>query len=113
MKNNLKISDFAIIKSGKRLPKGSFLTSEVTPHPYVRTRDIKNNQIEISNIQYLQPEIQKEINRYIVKTDDLIISIVGTVGSCALIPPELDNANLTENCAKIEVDEKEREKVFL
>ena len=44
---------------------------------------------------------------------DLVISIVGTLGLCAIIPQELDKANLTENCAKIHILENHIDKLFL
>ena len=50
---------------------------------------------------------------YIVNKQDIIHSIVGTIGLCAKIPDELDNANLTENCVKLVFDKNEIDTNFL
>ena len=52
-------------------------------------------------INYIETETFNQISQYIVKKSDLIISIVGTIGLTNIIDSSLDNANLTENCAKI------------
>jgi type I restriction enzyme S subunit len=63
--------------------------------------DFSENGIGVSNIQYLLPETQKTISRYIIKTKDIYISIAGSIGFVGIIPQELDDANLTENAAKL------------
>jgi type I restriction enzyme S subunit len=51
--------------------------------------------------EFLTKELQEKISRYTVKTNDLIISIVGTIGIVRIIHDSLNMANLTENCAKV------------
>ena len=109
----IKLGDVASVRGGKRLPKGESLVTTATPHPYIRTKDIESHIINTSQLEYLPIEVQKKISRYIVDSGDLIVSIVGTVGSCALVPEELNGANLTENCAKILVHAKEYSTKFL
>jgi type I restriction enzyme S subunit len=108
-----KLGDVAIISGGKRLPKGKMLTLIPTRHPYIRITDFSGHKILLNDIQYVDDEIQNTISRYIVNSDDLIISIVGTLGLCAIVPKELDKANLTENCAKIQIKENAADKLFL
>jgi len=95
------LGDIAKIKGGKRLPLGKNLTELKTQHPYIRTRDIKNNKIAVEELLFVPDEVFPEISNYIVDAGDIIISIVGTIGSIAIIPNSLHLANLTENCAKI------------
>ncbi|MBR5303949.1 MAG: restriction endonuclease subunit S [Candidatus Gastranaerophilales bacterium] len=98
-----KLGDLCKIKGGKRLPSGKNLTTKPNTHPYIRVRDLTN--IKTLNLtpdfEYVDDEVQKTIDRYIVNTGDVIISIVGTIGLISIIGPTLDNANLTENCAKL------------
>lgn len=108
-----KLGDFAEIKGGKRLPKGELLVTEKTPHPYIRITDFNGHKINLSAIQYVTEEVQKSISRYIVNKQDIIISNVGTIGLCAKIPDELDNANLTENCIKLVFDKNKIDTNFL
>ncbi|MGV7223178.1 MAG: restriction endonuclease subunit S [Nitrospinales bacterium] len=102
------------IKGGKRLPKGKILTELPTQHPYIRTRDINGHKIAINDLLYVPDDVFPLIKNYVVKKDDVIISIVGTIGLCAIVPTDLHLANLTENCAKIvNIDDKKLEKKFL
>jgi type I restriction enzyme S subunit len=96
-----KLGEIADIKGGKRLPKGEVLVSFKTVHPYIRVTDMSNRTIPIEKLQYVTNDIFPKISRYIVNTDDLILSIVGTVGSVSIIDQKLNNASLTENCVKI------------
>lgn len=54
-----------------------------------------------SSFQYVSDAVQKQIRQYIVNTNDIILSIVGTIGRVNVIDESLDNANLTENCVKL------------
>jgi type I restriction enzyme S subunit len=99
----VSLGDICEIKGGKRLPKGSNLTKAKTKHPYIKVKNmgIKKNIALDDNFEYLKPDIQKEISKYIVNTNDLIISIVGTIGLISKIDNSLEKANLTENCVKL------------
>lgn len=89
------------VRGGKRLPKGEAYSSKPTPFRYIRVTDLRAGSIDESALVYLKPEVQSKISRYIVNTDDVIISIAGSIGLIALVPPSLDGANLTENAAKL------------
>lgn len=97
------LSDFADVKGGKRLPKGRNLIITPNSHPYIRIRNLGTEKVlEITpEYEYVDDETQATISRYIVNVDDVIISIVGTIGLVAKIGKSLDKANLTENCAKM------------
>lgn len=99
----LRIGDIAEVRGGKRLPKGHELLSNRTEHPYIRITDIDNGRINMRNLMYLKDETFKQISRYIINKNDLFVSIVGTVGIVGSINPNLNNANLTENMAKITI----------
>lgn len=97
----VKISKIADIKGGKRLPKGEQLQNTKTDYPYIRVTDFNDNgSIDVNDLKYMTKEIQSKISRYIITSDDLYISIAGTIGKTGIIPKELDGANLTENAAR-------------
>jgi type I restriction enzyme S subunit len=97
----LKVGDFATVKGGKRLPKGTQWSEVRTNHPYIRATDIKNGKINEENLVYVPEKTWPTISRYVVATNDVIITIAGTIGSVAVVPETLNEANLTENAAKI------------
>lgn len=98
-----KLADFCDIKGGKRLPKGRELNENNRGNPYIKVADMSNPKFIVLNekFQFVDNEIQKSISRYIVSKDDVIISIVGTIGLINVIDETLDKANLTENCMKL------------
>ena len=91
------------IKGGKRLPADGELLDTPTAHPYIRVRDLGSNRyVCLTNqSQYIDEETHSAISRYIVNTNDIVISIVGTIGLIGKIHTSLNNANLTENCVKL------------
>ncbi len=96
-----RLGSLAQVKGGKRLPKGEKLLTEPTPFPYIRVCDFNAFSVDLSDIQYLTPEIQEKISRYIITKEDVFISIAGTIGRVGTIPESLDGANLTENAARV------------
>ena len=91
------------IKGGKRLPADGELLDTPTAHPYIRVRDLGSNRyVCLTNqFQYIDEETHSAISRYIVNTNDIVISIVGTIGLIGKIHTSLNKANLTENCVKL------------
>jgi type I restriction enzyme, S subunit len=97
----VKIEDIAEVKGGKRLPKGHELLNERTNYPYIRVTDFTHGTVGLTKIKYIDEYTHSYIKNYTISQDDLYISIAGTIGLVGQIPSELNNANLTENAAKI------------
>mgnify|MGYP000572901577 FL=1 len=99
----VKLGEVANVKGGKRIPKGIGLINIPNGHPYIRVRDLNNKRVlELDNsYEYVDNETQKVISKYTVKTGDVVLSIVGTIGLVAIVGRTLDGANLTENCVKL------------
>ena len=94
------------VKGGKRLPKGTDFTVTKTNHPYLRVVDFENGNINLNELKYLDNQTQSQISRYIINSDDVYISIAGTIGLIGVIPEELDGSNLTENAARLIIKDK-------
>lgn len=96
-----KLGEVAKVKGGKRLPKGSAYSDEPTGNPYIRVTDWRDYEIRTDDIRFISDEIAQSIWRYTISKLDLFISIAGSVGLVAAVPDGLDGAYLTENAAKI------------
>ncbi|MGF7140038.1 restriction endonuclease subunit S [Roseimarinus sediminis] len=96
-----RIGFISTIKGGKRIPKGYQLSDTETPHVYIRVTDMKDGTVLFSKLKYITEDIYEQIKAYTISSDDLYITIAGTIGDVGEIPEELDNMNLTENAAKI------------
>ncbi|TYB90006.1 MAG: hypothetical protein FXF54_09360 [Kosmotoga sp.] len=103
-----KIKELANVKGGKRLPKGHSFSSNRTNFPYIRVSDFKNWGTDMTNIKYLTVKDAKLLRKYTISSEEVYISIAGTIGLVGTIPKKLDNANLTENAAKLIIIDKEK-----
>ena len=98
----VSIGEIAQIKGGKRVPKGESLLNEPTPFPYLRVTDFGDNgTIDLTNLRYVSAEVQRQIKAYVIRSEDLYISIAGTIGRTGIVPRELDGAQLTENACRL------------
>ena len=101
------IQEIAEVKGGKRMPAGQSFSETPTPYPYIRVSDMKNWSVDSTDIVYVPKEIEPLICNYKISKKDLYISIAGVyLGLVGTIPESLDNAQLTENAAKIIIKEK-------
>jgi len=96
-----RLGNIASIKGGKRIPVGEKLTTENTGHMYIRVADMKEHTVKTDDIHYISESIYQKIKSYTISTEDLYITVAGTIGSVGEIPKVFDNANLTENADKI------------
>ncbi|MDY6868121.1 MAG: restriction endonuclease subunit S, partial [Chloroflexota bacterium] len=77
-----------------------------TDYPYLRVTDFSNYAIDETNLKYLTIEDWQQLKRYTISSDDVYISIAGTTGIVGIVPKRLDKSHLTENAAKIILDNK-------
>lgn len=97
----VKLGEVARVKGGKRLPKGSEYSDAPTGNPYIRVTDWQDYEIRTADLRYISDDIARSIWRYTIAASDIFISIAGSVGLVASVPDCLDGAYLTENAAKI------------
>jgi type I restriction enzyme S subunit len=69
--------------------------------PYIRTGDIVDGEIETQGLRRTNPEVAAKFLRSRLDAGDIVMSIRATVGTTALVPAELEGANLTQGTARI------------
>jgi len=69
--------------------------------PYIRTGDIVGGTIAVDELRRTSPDIAAKFDRSMVRAGDIVMSIRATVGTTAIVPSELDGANLTQGTARI------------
>ena len=95
------IGSIAKVKGGKRLPPNFGVQDEESIHPYLRVTDFGRDGVDRSNLKFISNEAFEHVKRYIITSDDVYVSIAGTIGRVGIVPDDLSGANLTENAAKI------------
>jgi type I restriction enzyme S subunit len=69
--------------------------------PYIRPKEIANDEILPEPWPRTSPEIAKKYARAALVAGDIILSIVGTIGKVAVVPLKLEGGNITQSSARI------------
>lgn len=85
---------YGIVKPGHGCPGGV---------PVVKVKDMQDGAIDESNLLLTTPELDYQYRRSRLRTGDLLISIRGSVGRLAEIPESLENANITQDTARLTI----------
>lgn len=73
--------------------------------PYVRVADMKGGGIDLAGVRRTTPKIASEYRRSTLRSGDLLMSIRGHVGRFAFVPQELDGANITQDSARLALND--------
>lgn len=71
--------------------------------PVIKVRDFPDGSIHEDNLLLTTPEIEAPFKRSRLKGGDLLISIRGTIGRLAEVPSSLENANITQDTARLSI----------
>ncbi|MEQ9411968.1 MAG: restriction endonuclease subunit S [Fuerstiella sp.] len=80
---------------------------------YVRPTEIVNDIIQVANLRKTTQEIAEKYKRASLKCGDTLLSIVGTIGKVASVPPELEGANITQSSVRIRTNDECVEAAFV
>lgn len=87
-----KIS-YGIVQAGPHVTNGV---------PYIKSSDVRGD-IEPSSLRRTSYEIHQKYRRSAVHPGDIVFSLRGNIGESAIVPRELEEANLTQGTARISV----------
>lgn len=76
--------------------------------PFLRANNIKEGVIIPYPLKYITYEKHEELQRGHLKTNDLIITIRGNIGTCGLVPPKFNNANLNAQLTVVRIKDMEQ-----
>ncbi|PKL04244.1 MAG: hypothetical protein CVV54_07025 [Synergistetes bacterium HGW-Synergistetes-1] len=97
----VRLGEIVEVKGGKRIPVGSKLTKKDTGHKYIRVADMHNDTVLSHDVHYVPENIYPSIKNYTISSNDIYITVAGSIGRIGKIPDEFDGANLTENADKL------------
>ncbi|MCT7613109.1 restriction endonuclease subunit S [Aliarcobacter butzleri] len=72
--------------------------------PLIRGKDYSSGKVNLTGLYHVSEEIDRPYSRSKVKENDILLTIVGYVGQTAIVPKELENANITQTTARISVN---------
>ena len=103
-KSFVRLND--VVSPGRPICYGILMPGEEIPNgvPVIKVKDFPDGAINLGGLIHTSKEIDESYKRSRLLAGDLILSIRGTVGRVAEVPPELDGANITQDTARITVD---------
>jgi type I restriction enzyme S subunit len=78
----------------------------------IRGLNIKNGKLDLTNIYTIPKKISEKLVRSKLNKGDIVLSYVGTIGECAIIPYD-DKFHLAPNVAKISIRNKNIQPEFV
>lgn len=69
--------------------------------PLIRGQDYSSGEVAVENLRYVHENIASKYTRSTVKAGDILLSIVGYVGLCAIVPKSAEGANITQTTARV------------
>jgi len=69
--------------------------------PYIKVKNIRGDRVILDQIQRTTPEIHRQYLAAQLALGDLVVSIRGTYGRVAPVPPELVGGNVTQDSARV------------
>lgn len=69
--------------------------------PVIKVKDVVDGRVVQDSLLLTDPRIDRQYRRSRLRAGDLLITIRGTTGRIAVVPPELDGANITQDTARI------------
>lgn len=76
-------------------PGGALATGK----PIIRVNNFQNTRIDVSDVMYIAPEIEAKYVRTRLKGGEVLLTIVGSVGQVAVVPPRLAGFNVARAVA--------------
>ncbi len=98
----IKLGKYVRIRGGKRLPKRSSFSADITPYRYLKVENLEESGIDYPNMPYIDEETYSVLKRYSLAESDVVLSIAGTIGKVSIFHQQAnEEVILTENCAKL------------
>jgi type I restriction enzyme S subunit len=96
-----------LVAPGRKIAYGVLVPGDHDPDgiPFVRVGDLSNRQVRTQGLKYIAPAIAARYPRTRLKGGEVLLSLVGTIGRTAIVPPELAGANTARALAVISVQE--------
>ncbi len=86
---------YGIVQPGEYDENGVYL---------IKAGDYSNGWAEVDTLFKVSNEIENKYSRSRLKENDILFTIVGSVGNVALVPEHLEGANLTQQTARISIN---------
>ena len=94
-----------LIEYGRNIAYGIVQPGKPVDHgiPMIRVNNFDNGRIELSNIIQVSPEIEEKYSRTRLQGNEILLTLVGSVGQTALVDENMKNYNVARAVAVIPI----------
>lgn len=94
-----------LIEYGRNIAYGIVQPGKTVDHgiPMIRVNNFDNGRIELSNIIQVSPEIEEKYSRTRLQGNEILLTLVGSVGQTALVDENMKNYNVARAVAVIPI----------
>ena len=94
-----------LIEYGRNIAYGIVQPGKPVDHgiPMIRVNNFDNGRIELSNIIQVSPEIEEKFSRTRLQGNEILLTLVGSVGQTALVDENMKNYNVARAVAVIPI----------
>lgn len=82
------------------LKPGDYVSNGI---PLLQIKDLKNGEVLLNNLHLISPVLDEEYKRSRIRENDILISLVGTIGRVAKVK-NLNSANIHRNIGRVRSD---------
>lgn len=105
--NNMKeyVALDELIEYGRNIAYGIVQPGKPVDHgiPMIRVNNFDHGRIELSKIMQVSPEIEKKYSRTRLQGNEILLTLVGSVGQTALVDENMKNYNVARAVAVIPI----------
>jgi len=101
------ISDLKSLKEiAKEITSGSYIAEYVNHGTlYLRVNNVRENEIDLSDVKYVDIERSQIPDKIRVKADDVLLTRTGTIGLACVVPKEIKGAVISQHLTRITLKE--------
>ena len=81
---------YGVVQPGPSLEAGK---------PLIRVNNFRDTRIDLSDVMYIAPEIEAKYSRTRLRGGEVLLTIVGSVGQVAVVPPQCAGFNVARAVA--------------
>ena len=79
---------------------------------FLRTTNVKENAIDLSDQRFISTEESSETKRAELQENDLLLTSIGSVGACAKVPKDFPLATINQNLVRLVLNNKKYASLF-
>jgi type I restriction enzyme S subunit len=83
---------YGVVQPGEDIPDGV---------PLVRVNDLASGTVKTGALKHIATDVEEAYSRSRLRGGEVLVSLVGTIGRVAIVPPSLAGANIARALAKI------------